>query len=62
MVPVGYIFEIFPLFLVVRGRLGACWQLEGVIGAFGPEDGRLEGGGDPCLEGGNLRTEGLKQP
>ena len=35
MVLVGHIFEISALFLVVKGRLGASWQLEGVIGAFG---------------------------
>ena len=32
---VGHIFEILVSFWVVGGRLGACWQLEGVIGAFG---------------------------
>ena len=28
---VGDIFEILVSFWVVGGRLGACWQLEGVI-------------------------------
>ena len=42
---VEHIFEIFVSFWVVEGRLGACWRLEGVIGAFGAENGRLQGGG-----------------
>ena len=41
---VGHIFEILVSFWVVGGRLGACWRLKGVIGAFGAENGRLEGG------------------
>ena len=39
---VGHIFEILVSFWVVGGRLGACWRLKGVIGAF---QTRLEGGG-----------------
>ena len=35
-------------FWLLGGQLGACWQLEGVTGAFGAENGRLEGrGGTP---------------
>ena len=38
---VGQIFEILVSLWVFGGRLGACWQLEGVIGAFRTENRRL---------------------
>ena len=44
---VGHFFEILVSFWLLGGQLGACWQLEGVIGAFRAENGRLEGGGTP---------------
>ena len=44
---VGHFFEILVSFWLLGGQLGACWQLKGVIGAFGAENGRLEGGGTP---------------
>ena len=53
---VGQIFEIWVSFWVVGGRLGACWQLEGVIGAFGAEHGRLEERGGAYI----LTTRGVR--
>ncbi len=45
---VGHIFEILVSFWVVGGRLGACWLVKGVIGAFEAENGFFpEISGDP---------------